>query len=163
MVFGTIGTQYDYDFTADKFQIAFAFLDRNDLDRLPEGWINLDGGVRASVQHYTTMDAKTLSFETHERYFDIQYLVEGKEKIGVCTRNGLAVKVPYEGANDITFYEEPPLSGEVLLRARDFVILGPEDAHKPRCIADTPTAVIKIVVKVPVQTKRLLGNMSGHN
>ena len=60
------------------------------------------------------------------------------------------VKVPYEGTNDITFYEEPPLSGEVLLRARDFVILGPKDAHKPRCIADMPTAVIKIVVKVPV-------------
>ena len=99
---------------------------------------------------YTTMDAKTLSFETHERYFDIQYLVEGKEKIGVCTREGLVVKVPYEGTNDITFYEEPPLSGEVLLRARDFVILGPKDAHKPRCIADMPTAVIKIVVKVPV-------------
>lgn len=103
------------------------------------------------MQHYTTMDASTLSFETHERYFDIQYLVEGKEKIGVCTRDGLEVKIPYDEDNDITFYEEPLISGEVYLQKGDFIILAPEDAHKPRCQAVNPLAVKKIVVKVPVK------------
>ena len=37
MQFGMIGEQYKYDFTADKFQVAFAFLNRKDLDQLPEG------------------------------------------------------------------------------------------------------------------------------
>ena len=76
MEFGTIGTEYKYDLTAKKFQVAFAFLRREDLGDLPEGWIELGDGVRASVQHYTTMAAETLSFETHEKFFDIQYLVE---------------------------------------------------------------------------------------
>ena len=149
MLFGTIGKQYKYDFSAEKFQVAFAFLSRKDLNQLPEGWIALENGVRASVQHYTTMDASTLSFETHEKFFDIQYLVKGKEKIGVCTRDGLEVKIPYDEDNDITFYEEPPVSGEVYLQKGNYIILAPEDAHKPRCVADVPMPVIKIVVKVP--------------
>lgn len=147
---GSRGTEYKYDLTAAKFQTAFAFLRRGDLAALPEGWIDLSDGVRASVQHYTTMDAATLDFETHEKFFDIQYLIEGEELIGCVSREGLVVKTPYHTDNDITFYEEPALSGSVLLRAGDYVVLAPEDAHKPRCIAGTAMPVKKIVVKVPV-------------
>ena len=150
MEFGSIGNEYKYDLTAKKFQVAFAFLRREDLGALPEGWIELGDGVRASVQHYTTMAAETLSFETHEKFFDIQYLVEGEELLGACTRQGLQVKTPYDAGNDVTFYEDPALFGQVLLRGGDYVIFAPEDAHKPRCLAGGAMAVKKIVVKVPV-------------
>ncbi len=139
-----------YDLTEPKFTIAFSFLNRTDLAGLPEGWIELDNGVRASVQHYTTMVADALSFETHERFFDIQYLIEGKEFVGCVSRKELVEKTAYNAENDITFYEEPALSGAVLLEAGDYVILAPEDAHKPRCIAGQAMPVKKIVIKVPV-------------
>lgn len=145
-----IGLEYKYDLAAPKFQEAFRFLHREDLAELPEGWIDLAHGVRASVQHYTTMDAATLDFETHENFFDIQYLIEGDELIGVVDRTGLVVKKAYDTENDVAFYEEPALSGAVLLRAGDYVVLAPEDAHKPRCIAGKAMPVKKIVVKVPV-------------
>lgn len=150
MVFGAIGKEQEYNYGDEKFQTAFAFLHRSDLAELPEGWIELDNGVRASVQHYTTMAAETLDFETHEKFFDVQYLIEGVELIGVVGREGLVEKTPYDTANDITFYEEPMLSGAVLLSAGDYVILAPEDAHKPRCLAGEAMPVKKIVVKVPV-------------
>ena len=150
MQFGSIGTEYKYDLAERKFQTAFAFLTRDDLAELPEGWIALEDGVRVSVQHYETMDAATLDFETHEKYFDVQYLVSGVERIGVCTRYGLSVKTPYSAAEDVSFYHEPGLSGSVVLRAGDYVLLAPEDAHKPRCRADAGVPVVKIVVKVPV-------------
>lgn len=145
-----IGNEYKHDLKAQKFQSAFAFLHRKDLADLPEGWIELDNGVRASVQHYTTMAAETLDFETHEKFFDVQYLIEGVELIGVVGREGLVEKTPYDTTNDVTFYEEPVLSGAVLLRAGDYVILAPEDAHKPRCLAGEAMPVKKIVLKVPV-------------
>ena len=145
-----IGLEYKYDLTEKKFQTAFAFLRRDDLAALPEGWIDLEDGVRASVQHYTTMDAATLDFETHEKFFDVQYLIEGDELIGVVDRKDLVEKIPYSVDNDVAFYEEPVLSGAVLLRAGDYVVLAPEDAHKPRCLAGKAMAVKKIVVKVPV-------------
>ena len=145
-----LGLEYKYNFSTPKFRTAFAFLNRADLAELPEGWIELDNGVRASVQHYTTMEADALSFETHERFFDIQYLIEGKEFVGCVSRKDLVEKTPYDAENDITFYEEPALSVSVLLEAGDYVILAPEDAHKPRCIAGQAMPVKKIVIKVPV-------------
>ena len=150
MQFGNIGAKRRYDRNRAAFQKAFAFLQGDGLAELPEKWIDLGDGVRASVQHYTTMPAETLSFETHERFFDIQYLVEGEEYVGCVSREGLEIEVPYCAEQDIAFYHEPELSGKVLLRAGDFVVLSPEDAHKPRCAAGKPMAVKKIVIKVPV-------------
>ena len=48
------------------------------------------------------------------------------------------------------FYEEPALSGTVLLLPGDMIVVAPEDAHKPRCCADGPEFVRKVVVKVKV-------------
>jgi len=150
MISTKIGSEYKYDLAEKKLRTAFAFLKRDDLADLSEGWIDLEDGVRASVQHYTTMDAETLDFETYEKYFDVQYLIEGDELIGVVDRNGLVEKIPYSVDNDVPFYEDPALSGAVLLQAEDFVVLAPEDAHKPRCIAGEAMPVKKIVVNVPV-------------
>ena len=150
MVTATIGNEYRYDFTEKKFRIAFAFLKRDDLAQLPEGWIELGEGVRASVQHYSTAPAEALKFETHEKHFDVQYLVEGIELLGCCTREGLRASAPYDETGDVTFYDDPDFAGSVLLRAGDFVIFSPEDAHKPRVAVGAPIAVKKIVIKVPV-------------
>lgn len=146
-----IGLEYKYDLTSEKFKTAFEFLRRKDLAQLPEGWIELDHGVRASVQHYTTIARNEGSFETHEKYFDVQYVVEGRELCGVCRRQGLVVKTPYDEKGDITFYEDPEYCGEVLLLEGDYILLAPEDAHKPRLEAGGRIPVKKIVLKVPVE------------
>lgn len=145
------GFEYKYDWNAPAFQTAFSFLRRTDLADLPEGWIDLDNGVRASIQHYTTMNEDTLAFETHDLFFDIQYVIAGSEYIGVCAREGLAEKIPYNEQNDITFYHDPACFGKVFLRAGDLTVLAPEDAHKPRCFAGSPESVKKVVLKVPVK------------
>lgn len=147
---GSLTAIRSYDLTLPKFRTAFAFLRREDLAGLPEGWRELENGVRASVQRYTTMPAGELAFETHERYYDVQYLVQGIEKIGVTGRHGLTEKTAYDLMEDITFYNEPEHSGAVLLQPGGYVILSPDDAHKPRCCAGEPVPVLKIVVKVPV-------------
>lgn len=145
------GDEYKYDLNAKKFQVAFKFLERKDLAELPVGWIELEEGVRASVQRYVSSAWDANQFETHEKYFDIQYVVEGMEYCGVCSRAELgSVSVAYDVTNDIEFYEEPKRCGKVFLNAGDFIILAPEDAHKPRCAVDKSIPIKKIVVKVPV-------------
>ena len=52
--------------------------------------------------------------------------------------------------NDLKFYEEPAMSGTVLLLPGDMIVVAPEDAHKPRCAAGEPEFVRKVVVKVKV-------------
>ena len=65
-------------------------------------------------------------------------------------RDGFAVKTPYSEEKDIVFYEDPAVDGSVLLQAGEYVVLAPEDAHKPRCAAGECAPVKKIVLKVPV-------------
>ena len=145
------GLEYKYDFNEPKFKTAFAFLKRKDLASLPLGWIELDNGVRVSVQGYSSIEPSEGSYETHERYFDIQYVISGKEYCGVTKRDGLVVKTPYDKEGDITFYEEPKREESlVYLEADDYIILTPEDAHKPRLIAGEKMEIKKIVIKVPV-------------
>lgn len=145
------GLEYKYDLSEKKFRIAFDFLKRKDLAELPVGWIELGEGVRASVQRYDSFGWDENRFETHEKYFDVQYVIEGMEYCGVCKREELGpVAVAYDESNDIEFYEEPVHSGKVFLNAGDFIVLAPEDAHKPRCAVDKPMSIKKIVVKVPV-------------
>lgn len=98
------GFEYKHDFSSKEFKIAFDFLKRTDLAELEVGWYELGDGVRASVQRYTSFLWDENRFETHEKFFDVQYVVEGMECCGVCDRSQLGeVAVPYNEENDITF------------------------------------------------------------
>lgn len=140
-----------YDYLNDKFKVAYKFLKRNDLDTLPVGSIALDGeDVVAYIQHYETLDAEELKFETHDNFFDIQFVISGKEMFKIISRDALAPVSPYDKLKDICFYKEPNESDSILLGPGDYAVVAPEDAHKPRCMVHVPTAVKKIVIKVRV-------------
>lgn len=145
------GAYKHFDFTEKKFQTAFEFLKRSDLADLEPQSIDLGNGIKANIQRYTSFDWDANKFETHDNFFDVQYVIEGVEYCGVCKRDGLKVAIPYNSDNDITFYDEPEMSGKVLVKAGDFIVLGPQDAHKPRCAAGSNMPIKKVVVKVPVK------------
>ena len=137
------------DIPIESFQAAYKWLAETDLDNTPAGSYPICEGVTANVQEYTTFPASEGSFETHDKFFDIQYVISGKEQFGVCKREGLVLKEDHP-ENDLKFYEEPAMSGTVLLLPGDMIVVAPEDAHKPRCAAGEPEFVRKVVVKVKV-------------
>ena len=148
MIFSNISVVNKYDYLEENFRIAYEWLKNTDLASLPVGSYPILGdSVVANVQEYTTFPADQGLFETHEKYFDIQYMVSGREQFGVCKRDGLKVKERIE-ENDVIFYEEPELSGSILLEEGDLIVVAPEDAHKPRCAAGEPCQVKKVVVKI---------------
>lgn len=140
-----------YDYLSEKFIKAYQFLRTQELDALPTGIIEIEGDViYANVQEYTTMPWEECKFEAHDRYFDIQYVVSGKEMFGYVKRENLKEAVPYDSKNDLLFFEEPENSGKIFLEAGDFAVVSPEDAHKPRCVAGESCKVKKIVLKIKV-------------
>lgn len=148
MFFSNVSIAKKYNYLEDKFLAAYKWLEETDITALPVGSYPILGDtVIANVQEYTSIKWEEGSFETHDKYFDIQYVVSGKEQFGVCKRDGLVEKERRD-ASDLVFYEEPALSGSVLLEAGDLIVVAPEDAHKPRCQADGPEPVKKVVVKV---------------
>ncbi|MCD8121772.1 MAG: YhcH/YjgK/YiaL family protein [Clostridiales bacterium] len=150
MFFSNISIAEKYNYLEEKFCAAYKWLAETDIAALPVGSYPIMGDtVIANVQEYTTFPPEEGSFETHEKYFDIQYVVSGREQFGVCKRDGLVVK-ERRPESDLIFYEEPEYSGSVFLDEGDLIIVAPEDAHKPRCQAGAPCAVKKVVVKVAI-------------
>ena len=138
-----------YDYLNERFQMAFHFLRSNDLMSLTPGTeIPVGDGVLAKIQEYTTDPEETRKFETHRDYFDIQFVVKGEEFVGIVPAAGLIPDGEYDEATDIQYYKNPPKHGGAVLRDGDFVIVPPEDAHRPNCQTDKACVVRKIVVKV---------------
>ncbi len=151
MLYVKNGNEYKYDYTEKKFRLAFEFLKRKDLADIEPGRYEIGEGVYANVLHYNSRAWEDSKWEAHDRYFDIQYIVRGREYMGVCERALLAeVETPYNPDKDVIFYREPQDYGKVVLNAGDFIVLGPEDGHKPSVSVRESLANIKVVVKVPV-------------
>ena len=142
-----------YDLDSPEFRAGFAFLRRKDLAELAEGEYSVCQGVTAYIQLYTTAPKETLLFETHEKYFDIQYVVTGREGIGVLPREGLTPQTAYDAQRDIQFWKEPEYAGMVVLHPGDYALLPPEMAHKPRISLGEDRPLRKVVVKVPAVSR----------
>ena len=55
------------------------------------------------VQKYITVSAESVKFETHNKMFDIQFVISGKKAFGVMPRSELTVTKAYGAEKDITF------------------------------------------------------------
>lgn len=145
----TVNNANKYDYMQEKLAKAVAFLKENDLTTYPVGKVVIEEGeIIADFQSYTTAPAEDIPLETHDVFFDVQYLIAGKEIFGFAPREGLTVATPYNETNDITFYEPSENRGYMVLNPGDFVIVSPDEAHQPRCAVEAPMDVKKIVIKV---------------
>lgn len=143
-----------YENISKRMRTAFQFLRRDDLANLPLGRHDLSGGaggpgdVFALVQQYQTKPPDTVQWEAHRKYFDVQFVVSGVERMAYANLDTLRESKAYDAETDILF-----LSGEgssFAVRAGMFTIFGPQDAHRPAMAWDAPAEVRKIVVKVRV-------------
>jgi len=101
------------------------------------------------IQRYPTRNKEDMLFEAHKDHIDIQAIIDGEETIGYALTETLQVVEPYKP--DVMKCSDPPVFTEVKLAKGMFVILYPDDAHKP-CYDyhDGKSNVHKVVVKVKV-------------
>lgn len=150
MYFAKLKASADHDYLAEKFRAGYDWLAKNDIKALAVGKYKIVGDdVVADVQSYETEPAEKRKFETHDKFFDIQYMAEGEEYFGLCAREGLKLKESHPD-NDVDFYDDPENFGMILLREGEFIVVAPEEAHKPRCAVRKPAKVKKVVIKVRV-------------
>jgi biofilm protein TabA len=118
---------------------------------LPDGRHDIEGDdLFALVQTYDTVPGTEKRLETHVRHVDLQYVADGQERILHAPAAALTVETPYDEANDITFYADPPFCSSLLMHTGDLAIFHPDDAHKPGCMAGARHTVRKVVVKVRI-------------
>lgn len=133
-----------------KFLIAYQFLRKMRFEKLKLGTIPLANGITANVQSYCTIPSKSIPFEAHNRYFDIQYIISGEENFEIASRNKLIPSTSYDSEKDVVFFQEPAYKDILNLYPEDLVIVSPKEAHKPRVCMNLPCQVRKIVIKIPV-------------
>jgi len=133
----------------ERWDKAFLFLANHDLSGLEIKRYDIDGdNLYAPVSEYLTKNEEDARFEAHKKYTDIQYVVSGKELIGIAPLSQKKdVLEPYDGTKDIEFLTVS--GGENRLAIPDrFFIFFPEDAHRPGLKDGENSPVRKIVVKV---------------
>jgi biofilm protein TabA len=148
MVIDTLENSGTYELLHKNLPKAFEFI-RQHMESLPQdGRYEIDGdNIYALVQSYDTMPAQQRMWESHRRYMDVQFMVEGSEVMGWAPLGLLAPIGEYKADNDFIGYEDGP-STPLLCTAGTFVFFFPTDMHKPCCTADKTCRVRKIVVKI---------------
>ena len=131
-----------------KIQKAIEYLKNTNFNNISDGKINIDNEIWANLQtYYTKEDAL---FEAHRKYIDIQFMLAGQEKISVCDYKNCTTEIAYDEDKDIEFLTANSWD-DIEMKTGDFLILYPENAHKPSIsINNEVHHVRKLVIKVPV-------------
>ena len=111
-------------------------------------------GLRAVVNRYESAPYARGKFENHREYIDLQYIVSGTERILVVPADKAEHVREYDPAADYEMYDADPAKAvELRLKAGDFAVLFPGEAHCPGVIAaaeGAPERVEKIVFKIKI-------------
>jgi len=130
------------------FKTVFDYLQNNDLSALSEGRYDISNGIFAISSRYKTINESDTFIECHRKYIDIQIMVKGSEKMGICNRD-ICEKLEYNEAED---YQK--LNGNmdfITVKNGFFTVFFPHDGHMPQLIqGEKSDEVRKIVIKVPV-------------
>ena len=117
-----------------------------DFSKLEDARVEVDGeDLIYLLQSYESKPANDTP-EAHKKYVDIQFLISGREKMGVGALEDMKEEVEAHPERDIWFYHGP--LDEITLGGDKFVVLFPGDAHAPNIAVDGPEPVRKCVVKV---------------
>ncbi len=129
--------------------MAYDFIMNYQKNPLPCGRYDLDGKrCFALVQSYETVPEEQKDFETHEQYIDLQYVVEGTEKMLWSPREHLEIKTPLDAEKDVEFYSGGETACALVVHEGEFAVFYPQEAHKTGCCVTVPENVRKIVIKM---------------
>jgi YhcH/YjgK/YiaL family protein len=135
----------------ERWDKAFIFLKDNDLSKLELKRYDIDdNNLYAPVSEYITKNEEDARYEAHQNYIDIQYVVSGKELIGISPMSlKKEILVPYDAGKDVMFLT---VTQGVNFSAKPdrFFIFFPGDAHRPGVKDGENSQVRKVVVKVKI-------------
>lgn len=110
------------------------------------GRYELDGkDLYANIDSYETKPENGALFEAHKKYIDLQVIMTGEEKIGWASPDALKPDGDFNEEKDIGFFNGAEDSW-ITVKNGNFVILFPEDAHKPCITVDGNSKFVKKIV-----------------
>ncbi len=139
-----------YNKAKDVWDKAFAYLaDSKKLDTLKPGMYPIDGKeAYASITEGPEKTEETAKWEAHRKYIDLQYVIRGKERIGVAPVTSATVTKPYDEAKDSGNFTT---DGKYYIATpEEFYLFFPSEAHRPNLHVEGFDIVKKMVIKIKV-------------
>ncbi|WP_027468748.1 YhcH/YjgK/YiaL family protein [Deefgea rivuli] len=129
---------------------ALNYLRHTDFSQMAPGRYPIDGdNMIAIVQTPLTQPWETGMPEFHQRYIDIQYLLEGEEVIGYLPANLELERVTDQlTERDIAFVHPQANETRLVLTPGMFAIFFPGELHKPCRALNAPMLIRKVVIKI---------------
>lgn len=129
---------------------ALAYITKTNFSDLPMGKHEIDGDALFVIfKEYKTKHINGNLMESHLKYIDVQYIVEGVEQMGVTTRTDQVPQKAYDIEADYMLFDES--YDLITVRSGMFVIFFPDDIHMPDLTLSQPSQVKKAVFKVKIQ------------
>lgn len=149
MIKDTLENASTYYNLSEGIKNGLNWLENTNLEDLEDGKYEINGDyLYASVQTYNTKD--DAKYESHHKYIDIQYIIKGIEQVGITNLGNCTTCVEYDSERDLEFYNINCSEEFVELTEGQFLILYPQDAHKPSIKKLLSSQVKKVVVKVKI-------------
>lgn len=106
------------------------------------------GDIYAMVQEGVTEAISDGDFERHEKYIDVQIMVDGEEIMEWEDMSKLEECIPYIEEKDAGFCKGK--GQKFHIKKGMFYLVFPHDAHKPCRHAEVPTIYKKIILKIKI-------------
>lgn len=128
---------------------AFLFMRDKNLKDLAPGKYVIDGdNVFATITLGPSKTFEQSAWESHRKYIDLQYVISGKEKIGVAALADATVTKAYDESRDGANYSA---QGKYYIATpKAFFLFFPGDVHRPNIKVDGCDTVKKLVIKIRV-------------
>lgn len=126
------------------------FITQTDFSTLAPGKIDIiPGKMFCLLQEMNTLPANEMRAESHFKFVDIQFLLQGEETIGVA-RGAAQHEVIEDRAekHDIVFYQETNNESLIHLEPGMFAVFFPQDLHRPCCHTQRESFIRKAVIKI---------------
>ncbi len=126
---------------------ALKYLQSTDFTDIKPGTYYIDdNNMYVIISEYNTKPSEEAKFEAHNKYIDVQYIIEGTEKMGYTNVENIKVTINYDEKKDILFGEG--IGDFITMPAGSFAIFMPQDAHMPNIKIRDSAYVKKAVVKI---------------
>lgn len=150
MVYDKIDNIETYKGLSEDIFEGLKFLKQATPD-LVNGVHEINPRVKAIVSGYETRAVNENGYEAHEKFIDIQYLLNGVEKNRCFPVEKLKQTKAYKEELDASFYKTEIPTQELMLGDGYFAIYYPQDGHMPCLSINNPMAVRKVVIKVKIK------------
>lgn len=129
-----------------RFAKAFEYLLNADFSKLPDGRNEIDGDELFLLMNREGLKKpEDAPLEVHDKYIDIQLVIDGTETFGWKERSELdSPRGEFDKEKDIQFFNDAPATFYTL-HSGQMSIFFPEDGHAPQ-IGEGP--LTKCIIKV---------------